>query len=214
MRSTRRAFTLIELLVVIAIIAILAAILFPVFAKAREKARQSSCASNVKQQTTAVMQYTQDYDESMPRTYFSPASPPGNQSWAMVIAPYCKSAQVFNCPSNTFKWDGTWSESMSYGYTILAEGASLALAQIGKTSETILLGDGTNFRLKPFGHTACERAASTARLCEPRHNELVNVGFVDGHVKPWKKETIEKSAASEDGTALTGNNTFVYFNVY
>ncbi len=64
-RDLRRAFTLIELLVVIAIIAILAAILFPVFAKAREKARQSSCQSNVKQLGLAFMQYTQDYDEKL-----------------------------------------------------------------------------------------------------------------------------------------------------
>ncbi|MEN6404264.1 MAG: prepilin-type N-terminal cleavage/methylation domain-containing protein, partial [Armatimonadia bacterium] len=65
----KRGFTLIELLVVIAIIAILAAILFPVFAKAREKARQTSCLNNCKQLGTAIVQYCQDYDERMPKCY-------------------------------------------------------------------------------------------------------------------------------------------------
>ncbi|MCC7494190.1 MAG: DUF1559 domain-containing protein [Fimbriimonadaceae bacterium] len=95
----RRAFTLIELLVVIAIIAILAAILFPVFAKAREKARQSSCSSNLKQLGIAVMQYVQDYDEMYPRTWYGPAAYPGSQNWNTVIAPYIKNTQVFQCPS-------------------------------------------------------------------------------------------------------------------
>ena len=67
--TTKRGFTLIELLVVIAIIAILAAILFPVFAKAREKARQTTCLSNVKQITLGILQYAQDYDERFPMLY-------------------------------------------------------------------------------------------------------------------------------------------------
>jgi len=93
----RSGFTLIELLVVIAIIAILAAILFPVFAQAREKARAISCASNEKQMALAVIQYTQDYDETFP---------PGLQnawfddSWAILTQPYIKSLSVFRCPDD------------------------------------------------------------------------------------------------------------------
>ena len=211
-RHNRRGFTLIELLVVIAIIAILAAILFPVFAKAREKARQSSCSSNAKQLGTAVMQYVQDYDELLPRCYF--ATPAGNKHWAMVLEPYCKSVQMFDCPSYNFKWNGLWSETMSYGFTCTAEGTSIALAQINKPAETILLADGTNFRVKPFGNTLFEGATSTARTCGPRHNEMANTAFVDGHVKSWTKQTIETLAATEDGTTLTGNNQFIYFNLY
>jgi prepilin-type N-terminal cleavage/methylation domain-containing protein/prepilin-type processing-associated H-X9-DG protein len=93
----RRAFTLIELLVVIAIIAILAAILFPVFAKAREAARATSCRSNLKQIGTAVMMYLQDYDE----TYVDRG---GNgfpdYSWRQKTQPYIKNVNVFQCPSN------------------------------------------------------------------------------------------------------------------
>jgi prepilin-type N-terminal cleavage/methylation domain-containing protein/prepilin-type processing-associated H-X9-DG protein len=101
MCRTRRGFTLIELLVVIAIIAILAAILFPVFAKARENARRASCQSNMKQIGLGIMQYTQDYDEMYPRRIFNQGAPSGFQPiWAQVIQPYIKSAQLFQCPSN------------------------------------------------------------------------------------------------------------------
>lgn len=104
---TRDGFTLIELLVVIAIIAILAAILFPVFAQAREKARQITCVSNGKQIGTAIMMYIQDYDEFYPRSqWYDSYSPRGKQHlWAGDILPYIKNGRadgfggVFKCPS-------------------------------------------------------------------------------------------------------------------
>jgi prepilin-type N-terminal cleavage/methylation domain-containing protein len=99
-RRSFTGFTLIELLVVIAIIAILAAILFPVFAKAREKARQISCASNLKQLGLGVLQYVQDNDEIYPTTNSnSGANVPGN--WGQQIYPYVKSTGVFACPDST-----------------------------------------------------------------------------------------------------------------
>ncbi len=113
-----RAFTLIELLVVIAIIAILAAILFPVFAQAREKAQSASCLSNAKQVTLAVLMYTQDYDETFPLSSYYPiysgAAPKDTQfsggadgnplnltafGWEHAILPYMKSAAILRCPS-------------------------------------------------------------------------------------------------------------------
>lgn len=100
----RLAFTLIELLVVIAIIAILAAILFPVFARARENARRSSCQSNLKQIGLGILQYTQDYDERLPREWygFDGVSNATNQyKWMDVIYPYTKSEQLFVCPSDS-----------------------------------------------------------------------------------------------------------------
>lgn len=94
-----RAFTLIELLVVIAIIAILAAILFPVFARARENARRASCQSNLKQIGIAMAQYTQDYDEKMPIQYLTIDG--ATSWWVDQIYPYIKSYQVFVCPSDS-----------------------------------------------------------------------------------------------------------------
>src|SRR5687768_12392857 len=95
----RRAFTLIELLVVIAIIAILAAILFPVFAQAREKARTSSCLSNTKQLGMALMQYCQDYDEVVMMNSYGNATN-GGSSWADHLQDYIKSNAVLLCPSS------------------------------------------------------------------------------------------------------------------
>src|SRR6185437_11900503 len=95
----QRGFTLIELLVVIAIIAILAAILFPVFAKARGKARQASCASNEKQIALGLIQYTQDNDERFPTGDVYNTAYSG-RGWAAHVYPYIKSAGVFKCPDD------------------------------------------------------------------------------------------------------------------
>jgi prepilin-type N-terminal cleavage/methylation domain-containing protein/prepilin-type processing-associated H-X9-DG protein len=119
MRTRRLAFTLIELLVVIAIIAILAAILFPVFALAREKARMSACISNMRQIGNALMMYVQDYDETYPYCRFhqnlnlGTTAKPGTDkgyvvdSWRNAILPYLKSVDVLGCPSNP------WSRSIA-----------------------------------------------------------------------------------------------------
>jgi len=120
MKHTNKGFTLIELLVVIAIIAILAAILFPVFARAREKARQTSCASNEKQLGLAIIQYVQDYDEIYPsQSSTTQVVLPGGfgtcnggspcYSWQSDIYPYVKSTGVFACPSNITTT--TWTQS-------------------------------------------------------------------------------------------------------
>ncbi len=108
--GTKRAFTLIELLVVIAIIAILAAILFPVFAQARESARQTVCSSNVRQIGLAVSMYTQDYDETMPIFYaYNTQTPGGQRAWAgdaahkgveILLQTYSKNKDLFKCPDD------------------------------------------------------------------------------------------------------------------
>ena len=120
MKFTKHGFTLIELLVVIAIIAILAAILFPVFAQAREKARQTSCLSNCKQIGTAVQLYVDDYDETYPLMDFSNTDAGGyaatgvriitdlsysqtTWAWMHAIFPYLKNPQMYACPSSKFK---------------------------------------------------------------------------------------------------------------
>ncbi len=105
--SLQRGFTLIELLVVIAIIAILAAILFPVFSQAREKTRQASCLSNVRQLGQGIVMYAQDYDETLP--FGVPACPENaftgkHRQWWALVYPYTKNAGILNCPSSTTQW--------------------------------------------------------------------------------------------------------------
>ena len=124
-------FTLIELLVVIAIIAILAAILFPVFAQAREKARATSCLSNVKQLTTSWLMYVQDYDETMPPIADSLAIAANQQKWtALLLKPYFKSWTIWVCPSvghdnrgvftsgSPYAYDGNQMKFPNYGYKL------------------------------------------------------------------------------------------------
>ncbi len=99
------AFTLIELLVVIAIIAILAAILFPVFAQARTKARQISDVSNLKQLALGITMYVQDYDETMPRSGQTEGDDGPYYPWEVSVSPYVKSGPVFKSPQYAFDWD-------------------------------------------------------------------------------------------------------------
>jgi prepilin-type N-terminal cleavage/methylation domain-containing protein/prepilin-type processing-associated H-X9-DG protein len=145
-RVNRRGFTLIELLVVIAIIAILAAILFPVFAKAREKARQISCLSNEKQMGLAFMQYVQDYDDHFEST------DNWGQGWAELLWPYVKSKGAYVCPDDSRTPQYPWAtDEISYvvNYDIAdttntgnpAVGANLA--QLAAPSTTVLLYEGS-----------------------------------------------------------------------
>jgi len=112
MKRKNKGFTLIELLVVIAIIAILAAILFPVFARARENARRASCQSNLKQIGLSIFQYTQDYDEKFP--LYNNTGLVGGRGWVERIDPYMKSLQILQCPSEPTGGPGAF---MSVGTT-------------------------------------------------------------------------------------------------
>jgi prepilin-type N-terminal cleavage/methylation domain-containing protein/prepilin-type processing-associated H-X9-DG protein len=138
---SRRGFTLIELLVVIAIIAILAAILFPVFARAREKARQSTCLSNVKQISLAILQYIQDYDERLPMLY-DLGSP--RNGLIQTTQPYTQSFQVHTCPSSDADSVVNYLGNRSYGYNTNIFLASAACPKIGailRPAEIIMMGD-------------------------------------------------------------------------
>jgi len=117
-RRCRGGFTLIELLVVIAIIAVLAAILFPVFSRARENARRSACQSNLKQIGLALGQYVQDYDERYPLRRFAPSVAPhwDDNSWRTVVQPYVKSTQLFVCPSNPDNKKSTFDPEFNRSY--------------------------------------------------------------------------------------------------
>ena len=150
----RPAFTLIELLVVIAIIAILAAILFPVFARARENARRSSCQSNVRQIMLGTLQYTQDYDEKYPFAFNQNATLPDSvRGWYNVTQPYLKSVQILSCPSDpainaAANTGTTGSYHVSYIVNFLFGNAnggatnSISLAAVESPSTTIYLADG------------------------------------------------------------------------
>jgi len=199
----RRGFTLIELLVVIAIIAILAAILFPVFAKAREKARQSSCLSNVKQLGLAVLQYAQDYDEAI----FGARLP--RDGWTGAILPYIKNDQVFNCPSwsGTSAWInrgtacggcGTWTRVLWGGYAYFnANGNTAASNRCMGYTTTAKLGtydapstqwviyDATCPHGTPTNLSTGTDAANWHGDFK-RHNEGLNNVYLDGHAK-WRK---------------------------
>ncbi len=152
----KSAFTLIELLVVIAIIAILAAILFPVFARARENARRASCMSNLKQIALGVEQYKNDYDNRYPGF-----GQPGNQGWAQNVQPYLKSLQLFQCPSeptgapdysqplpallaDTRLVDYFYNASLT-NYSPEQQNYGRSEAELEKPTVTILAGDGTTY---------------------------------------------------------------------
>jgi prepilin-type N-terminal cleavage/methylation domain-containing protein/prepilin-type processing-associated H-X9-DG protein len=162
----KSGFTLIELLVVIAIIAILAAILFPVFARARENARRTSCASNLKQLGLGILQYTQDYDEKYPLRRFAPfgtgaaysSSDPAERdyddnSWRTVVQPYIKSTQLFACPSNpdnskksydpefnrSYAANATWivNNGVTTELGVFGQAGPVALSQVQSPSQVI-----------------------------------------------------------------------------
>lgn len=155
--KTYKAFTLIELLVVIAIIAILAAILFPVFARARENARRSSCQSNLKQVALGLLQYTQDYDERF-LSIVSPAGAGSPYGWAGLVQPYIKSTQIYKCPSG----DGDQQDDPSMdNYTYYQYNRNLAnfatetppnvgrlIAILAKPSQTVMFVDGSGARAR------------------------------------------------------------------
>jgi len=202
--DVKKGFTLIELLVVIAIIAILAAILFPVFAKAREKARQSSCLSNIKQINMASLQYAQDYDEILVKCYESFYTGSGytySRRWYYnstsnvgMLYPYIRNSQVFICPS-----EGCYGANRNI--VISGTGSGTALGTIKSPAETVIFADCTNWYCDPvtglggnfaYGLGMGKWSGFAARVaggCHgggcmcPRHNQMANIGFVDGHSK-------------------------------
>ena len=203
--KTRPAFTLIELLVVIAIIAILAAILFPVFARARENARRASCQSNLKQIGLGILQYVQDYDEKYPQSRTSNVAFNGYNNatapWHLVIQPYVKSVQLFQCPSNTAAGSGTKMNytnngngdqiPVSYvcagtdyptywgGRPMMTQNYGVAASEVNYPATTIMVGEALN-RQDP------EYFDNYNDMRMQNHLGTTNFLFADGHVKALK----------------------------
>jgi prepilin-type N-terminal cleavage/methylation domain-containing protein/prepilin-type processing-associated H-X9-DG protein len=234
-KNQRPGFTLIELLVVIAIIAILAAILFPVFAQAREKARSTTCLSNMKQLGTATTMYMQDYDGAYPLAWYQTPQ----YGFDVVLFPYIKSYQVFECPSNKATpryWEGYPRMGMqpipgSYAMNgdISARGGGdgrtgLTEASVQNPADTILMTEIWDTRgptgAKTFHTVQGKKVADgpEAEIFTSNKNDVCgripfkihqggsNYNFCDGHAK-WQRVEATWKQWRADGTELPGNPT-------
>jgi prepilin-type N-terminal cleavage/methylation domain-containing protein/prepilin-type processing-associated H-X9-DG protein len=234
----KRGFTLIELLVVIAIIAILAAILFPVFARAREKARQTSCLSNLKQLDLGFQMYVTDYDEVVPQTEDWGTNGGSTYTVPDQFAPYVKNAQIWVCPSGsyTIPWSSTppggstwWSTilgNIGYGYNWrigrVGWRAPMSLGRMKTPTETMILGDAMNldlcwnaYRVAYSGVCGWETGAGGCDYNlwpnddNTRHNGGSNLAFADGHAKWMNGGAILQAAGASP--ASTGGDCALPF---
>lgn len=213
---TGSAFTLIELLVVIAIIALLAAILFPVFAQAREKARQTSCLSNLKQTGTATLMYVQDYDETFPLSIYIAAenNAPCSFTFYNAIVPYQKNADIMKCPSNPQALDMAlaWQNhglpapcqaggaplrtlSYVYNFSIFEEGTGNPLFGPSASAATTLAE--IEFPVETAMVYDGALLTSSGGGCnlfdspiDARHSTMLNANWVDGHAKVVKARLV------------------------
>ncbi len=227
-RAFRSGFTLVELLVVIAIISILAAILFPVFARARENARRSSCMSNLKQIGLGFMQYTQDYDERLPYGKLTDAA--GNTiaetKWNVSVQPYLKSTQILRCPSDPTVRDTSYGQNAFLAKQPKPAGdpetspwdtdalMPHSLAGIPATASVILLSEMSDTTTGNYIHAHHWRIPGYSAyagkwpgddpkdfakdLAIDRHFDGFNAAFADGHAKWMKFEQTYKIDNSVD----------------
>ena len=213
-RRSNRGFTLIELLVVIAIIAILAAILFPVFAQARESARKTSCLNNIKQLTTGWAMYLQDYDEQV--IPFSSNGGSGGMAfpWNRLIQPYVKNTQILRCPSSQAL------QGYAYNFPLGGNGRTLASVPIPAQTPVFADANGSANALQalafiiptgspgarhdgrqlafpndePQYRTGGWAGNNAGRINAWRHQDGANYGFADGHAKWFRHQLVNNTA--------------------
>ncbi|HEX8834917.1 MAG TPA: type II secretion system protein [Abditibacteriaceae bacterium] len=202
--SFLRGFTLIELLVVVAVIAILAAILFPVFSSARERARRTACVSNGRQIGLAFMQYTQDNDEYYPLTTHSVNADGTLNSWTDTLQGYVKNRQIYRCPNDTSQYwdtadpDGRMRRS-SYFLSSYLQGMGMygKLSSFQNASKIIYVAESADDKTGDHFHPSLWGSATrvgiwdasrneTPELALRRHQDGFNVVYADGHAK-WVK---------------------------
>ncbi|MBC8101249.1 MAG: DUF1559 domain-containing protein [Cytophagales bacterium] len=217
--STRAAFTLIELLVVIAIIAILAAILFPVFAQARAKARQTACLSNMKQLGAAAMMYAQDYEGVPVPTSISMGASIPNYTWyadvaywPMLLLPYVKNTDVYHCPDSEYGGSWPWGPGIEwhcyglnnhYSNRVSATtGINHTIDQFTYPAELGVMVDSLGVSLMWQGDFI-EARKTIAWRTNPIHNGGVNMAYADGHAKWIHGSTYLGNAAA--GTKIWGD---------
>ncbi len=206
----RNGFTLIELLVVIAIIAILAAILFPVFARAREKARQTACLSNVKQIGTALMMYLSDYDDVMPQYLVLSGRPDSlpdigydYTAWQDRLYPYVKNTQVFVCPSGGSyrgtprEYHGSYGGNYRYVFSHWSDWVC-TLGQFERPAETFAVVEAKSY-ITRYDPGIPSSSGGYWGQVESRHNDTNNVLFLDGHAKALNHSVVAPPSANWTG---------------
>lgn len=206
----RRGFTLIELMVVIAIISILASILFPVFSKAKDKARSTACLANLKQIGTAAIMYTQDWDQTFPLAWNTEYNGTWVNTWRHGVQPYIDNYDIYTCPGQPdFAYDlNSYNGPDFTGYAINNTYAGLGdnrsgpagkhEAAIHRPSLTILFLDFNGWFEVTWQYQALEVWSYLPR----RHMDGLNITFCDGHTKLLKPEQIQ---TDEIGSSYLSN---------
>lgn len=233
----RHAFTLIELLVVIAIISILAAILFPVFAQAKEAAKASTCMSNMKQQAVGLQLYVGDVDDRMfyrsnwansrsgDTTKIGAGDSANNYRWWNLLQPYVKSSKILQCPSDDLpspSKDTAGNSSILRSYIAISCAESLNLSSVENSVDTMIItekwgkdytGVRTDSWIEPFNGDFTTDATDSKRTftAANRHHGQMNCSFLDGHAKS-KSAGIVQSNASLTGCQLVYSFPFLGTN--